>query len=257
MSQILPLSLQALQNDAAAMDRIGTNIANLATPGYRREGAIAHAVLPTGVSPFSQLVDNGAATEPSSAAGPASALSQAGERIHFDARHGSLRTTGQSLDLALLGPGFFEVATDHGPAFTRNGQFQLDPRGRLVTASGHAVMGRGGEILLSPGPVDIDEAGQLSQNGRVVAQLKVVDLDGAGGQLSHPEGSLYTSDAVPRPVAEADVLVRQGALEGSNVDHMTEVVGMMQTMRHFETMTRVVQGYDEMMGTAIRKLGEF
>lgn len=256
MSQILPLSLQALQNDAAAMERIGTNIANLATPGYRREGAIAHAVLPTGVSPFSQLVDGGKATD-ATAAGPGSAWSPAGERVHFDARHGALRTTGQSLDVALLGPGFFEVTTDHGPAFTRNGQFQLDPRGRLVTTTGHAVMGRAGEIVLSPGSIDIDAAGQVSQDGKVVAQLKVVDLDGAGGHLSHPEGSLYASDAVPRPVADADVLVRQGALEGSNVDHMTEVVGMMQTMRHFETMARVVQGYDEMMGTAIRKLGEF
>jgi flagellar basal-body rod protein FlgF len=51
--------------------------------------------------------------------------------------------------------------------------------------------------------------------------------------------------------------VRQGALENSNVDHMTEMVQMVQVMRHFETMARVVQGYDEMVGTAINKLGSF
>jgi flagellar basal-body rod protein FlgF len=58
-------------------------------------------------------------------------------------------------------------------------------------------------------------------------------------------------------MADGAVQVRQGALENSNVDHMTEMVQMVQVMRHFETMTHVVQSYDEMVGTAIAKLGSF
>jgi len=255
MSQVLPISLQALQNDAAALDRIGTNVANVMTPGYRRETAVQAPMLPTagmpGVSSFAAALAAHGATAgdvPATAATPA--------MVHFDPRHGTIKTTDAPLLVALLGAGFFEVETDAGPAYTRDGQFRLDARGTLVTAQGHPVAGRGGRITLAPGRVTIDGTGQLTQGGRVVGQLKVMDLD-AAGPLSHVDGGLYTAAATPRPLPDADVQVRQGALENSNVDHMGEMVQLVQVMRHFETMTRVVQDVDDMTGTAIRKLGEF
>ena len=261
MSQVLPISLQALQNDSTAMDRIGANLANMTTPGYRREMALQAPVLPAdglpgAASVFASVVDAqrhqaqaaaaiGAAPTPALAAG-----------LHFDTRAGTLKTTDAPLDLAIQGKGFFEVETDQGPAYTRNGQFHLDARGTLVTAEGHPVAGTGGRITLSPGPVTIDAAGQLIQGGRNVGQFKVMDLSEAGA-LQHAGASLYAAAGPARPMAEADVQVRQGALENSNVDHMAEMVQMVQVMRHFETMARVVQGYDDMVGTAISKLGAF
>lgn len=255
MTAILPVSLQALQNDSAAMDRIGANIANLPTPGYRREMTVQVPILDaSGLSGFASAVESQRA-QAQVAVAPAAAESLPGS-LRFDTRHGTLKTTDAPLDVALLGTGFFEVETDHGPAYTRNGQFHVDARGTLVTSQGQPVSGRGGQITLAPGPVSIDATGQVIQNARPVGQIKVVELD-APDALQHLGGSLYASSTPARPLAEAQVQVRQGALENSNVDHMTEMVQMAQVMRHFETMTRVVQSYDDMVGTAINKLGSF
>ena len=252
MTQVLPISLQALQNDTSAMERIGANLANSSTPAYRREISLQQALLPASPLPFSAVVDANAGRLAAAADAPPPSGG-----IRFDTRHGTVKGTDQPLDVALLGAGFFEVQTDAGPAYTRNGQFRLDARGRLVTGQGHPVMGRGGEIMLSPGPATISATGEVSQGGRQVAQIKVVDFD-TRGAVEHPEGGLYaTPGAAARPLADADVRMRQGALENSNVDPMTEMVDMVQVMRHFESMARVVQNYDDMMGTAIRQLGQF
>ena len=260
MNPILPVSLKALQNDSAAMDRIGANLANLPTPGYRREMALQAPILGSdglsGAPAFAGAIDRQRRQVQAVAGGAIADVTPPASVIRFDTRHGTLKTTDAPLDVALLGNGFFEIETEHGPAYTRNGQFHIDARGTLVTGQGQVVSGRGGPIVLTPGPVTIDAAGQVIQNGRPVGQLKVVDVE-APDSLQHLGGSLYTATTPARVMADADVQVRQGALENSNVDHMTEMVQMVQTMRHFETMTRVLQSYDDMVGTAITKLGSF
>lgn len=261
MSLVLPVSLQSLQNDSTAMDRIGVNLANLTTPGYRREMALQAPVLPTeslpgAASAFASAIDSQRQQIQAAADAAADTRPTLAGVLHFDTRHGTLKTTDAPLDVALMGDGFFEVETDQGPAYTRNGQFHVDARGTLITAQGHPVAARGGQITLAPGPVTIDATGQVIQNTRSVGQLKVMDLDGAG-QLQHSADGLYTPTSPAQPMVDADIQIRQGALENSNVDHMTEMVQMVQVMRHFETMTRIVQSYDDMVGTAISKLGSF
>ncbi|MEP6501883.1 MAG: flagellar hook basal-body protein [Betaproteobacteria bacterium] len=259
MSQVLPITLQALQNDSVAMDRISANLVNMTTPGYRREMSLQAPMLsldtlPGAPSAFASVVE-GQRQQAQAVAGVGAAPDLAG-LVRFDTRHGTLKTTDAALDVALMGNGFFEIETTQGPAYTRNGQFHLDARGTLVTAQGQPVAGQGGQITLTPGPVTIDASGQVIQNARPVGQLKVVDFEGSA-TLRHSASGLYTATAPARPMADTEVQVRQGALENSNVDHMTEMVQMVQVMRHFETMARVVQGYDDMMGTAINKLGSF
>lgn len=261
MSLVLPVSLQSLQNDSSAMDRISTNLANITTPGYRREMALQAPQLsadglPGVASAFASAVDSQRQQQLQAATGSLPSPPALAGALHFDARHGTLKTTDAPLDVALLGNGYFEVETDQGPAYTRNGQFHVDARGTLVTAQGQPVAGRSGQITLAPGPVTIDASGQVTQNTRSVGQLKVMDLTDAG-ELAHTGSGLYTPASAARPMADGAVQVRQGALENSNVDHMTEMVQMVQVMRHFETMTHVVQSYDEMVGTAIAKLGSF
>ncbi len=260
MSLVLPVSLQSLQNDSSAMDRIGVNLANLTTPGYRREVALQAPVLsadglPGGASAFASAVDSQRQQMQAAGAGNAAVPVLAGA-LRFDLRHGTIKTTDAPLDVALMGNGYFEIETDQGPAYTRGGQFHVDARGTLVTAQGQPVAGRSGQISLAPGPVTVDATGQVIQNARTVGQLKVMDL-GDAGALQHTADGLYTVSSPARPLADADIQVRQGALENSNVDHMTEMVQMVQVMRHFEAMTHVVQSYDDMVGTAITKLGSF
>jgi flagellar basal-body rod protein FlgF len=168
---------------------------------------------------------------------------------------GTLRPTGSSLDLALANTGFFEVQTDTGPAYTRQGTFQVDGRGRLVTAQGQPVMGHAGEIVLTTPQPTIDGEGNVFENDRIVGRLKVTRF-ADDRALQRMGGGLVTAGSATPTVVDSGVGLRQGFLENSNVSTMQEMVGLMQTMRHFETMQRLAQGYDEMLSSAVRKLGD-
>ena len=142
MNEILAIGLSAMQGDMARLDQIGMNLTNVLTPGYKRGIAVQ---APMGGSFAEHLTSAGAAVETAS-----------------DSRPASLKSTGQSLDLALAGKGYFEVITDNGPAYTRAGSFRVDARGRLVTAQGYPVMGTGGEITLNLTQPVIASSGAIS-----------------------------------------------------------------------------------------------
>lgn len=252
MDEILSIALRSMQHDMARLDRISMNLANAQTPGYKREVMA--------VRPFGQMVDGMAAA--------ASATPARGEvLLQIDHRQGTLKNTGQSMDLALGGAGFFEVSTPQGPAYTRQGSFRLDAQGRMVTAQGYPVMGKGGEIVLKNQSPVIDATGQVfdhpaqgTASGRPagtlpVAQLRVVRFD-SGDALEKLGEGLFVSGSPAQALDEMDVQVRQGYVENSNVSSMREMVQMIQATRHFESMQKVAIGYDDMMSTAIRKLGE-
>ncbi|RYY86714.1 MAG: flagellar hook-basal body complex protein [Comamonadaceae bacterium] len=241
MDQILAITLRSMQQDMGRLDRVGMNLANAQTVGYQREVAsMPFARLAEGAAPIV-----GVATDP---------------------RPGTLRNTGQKLDVALAGPGWFEVQTEHGLAHTRQGNFQLDPQGRLVTAQGHAVQGLGGDIQLPHGMPVIDAQGRIFEgalpgaapgrnDGAPLAQLKVV-VPRNGSPLQRLGEGAVLLEGEPLPLAPADLQVRQGFLENANVNSMQEMVQLIQTMRHFESMQKVALGYDEMVGSAIRRLGD-
>ncbi len=181
MSDVLAISLLSMQQDMGRLERISLNMANATTPGYKREVVTS---LPMGASGFVDAM-RGADASWSGTAQPAStSVAAAPFMVQTDLRPSTLKTTGQSLDVALANSGFFEVSTRAGLAYTRQGNWQLDPRGRLVTAKGHPVMGVGGEIVLTrPNPV-IDAVGQVFESrpgggaeATPVAQLKVVGFD--------------------------------------------------------------------------------
>lgn len=254
MDHILAVSLATMQHDMQRLDRIALNLANVTTPGYKREVIASR--------PFVEVLDQAAISSQGPLAGTTSADAATGHvRGLLDVRPGTLRMTGEPLDLALAGDGFFEVATAEGMAYTRQGNFSVDARGRLVTAQGHAVMGKNGEIFLATLRPVIDAAGNITEplspsaaGGAPGAQLKVVRFDNPAsmqrlgdGLLAPGAGMLFASD---------DVQIRQGALENANVSTVQEMVQLMQTMRHFESIQKVATGYDEMLGSAIRKLGE-
>lgn len=244
MDAILSTSLQSMQHDMARLDRVAMNLANAQAVGYKREVA---------AGAFARLV-------------PAAAAAAVEAGVGIDQRPGTLRATGQKLDVALAGPGWFEVQTEHGVAYTRQGQFQLDPQGRLVTARGHLVMGTGGAIQLPHGMPFIDAQGRIFEGGLPgaepartdgfpVAQLKVVAADPAAPVRRLGDG-LVLLQAEPFELGAGALQVRQGFLENANVNSMQEMVQLMQTMRHFESMQKVALGYDEMLGSVIRRLGD-
>lgn len=251
---ILSLALHAMHQDMSRLDRVAMNLANALTPGYKRDVVVAH--------PFEQLVSN---LERSSSR--AASANVGSVEVLVDERVGSLKSTGQSLDLALSGPGYFEIKGETGPLYTRQGNFHVDARGRLVNAQGNPVMGKSGEIFVNSSSPVIDSKGNvfdgqqfgkaigLADNPRPLGQLKVVQFE-APKSIRRLGDGFVVGDAPPVPVKDDDVQIRQAYLENSNVNPTLEMVQLIQTMRHFETMQKIAQGYDEMAATAIRKLGE-
>ncbi|WP_420997935.1 flagellar hook-basal body protein [Cupriavidus sp. 30B13] len=254
MQQTLGVALLGMQQDASQLDRIAMNLANAASPGYRRDvGAMQSTQVLFNALPFAaHLAMGDGATTGAYTSGRQAALTPLSLT---DTRAGTLRATGQKLDVALTGQEFFEVATEAGPAYTRDGQFRLDVRGRLVTANGNAVMGRGGEIVLTTSTPIIDSTGVVRENGNVVAQLKLVTFADPKALKRLGDG-MWEQGAGMTLVQEGATVVRQGFLENSNVNSLAEMTELIRTMRHFESMQKVTQHYDEMTGNAIRKLGE-
>lgn len=243
MQEIFALTLASMHNDMSRLDQVALNLANVSTPGFKRQVVAAR--------PFADAMQDAQAVS--------------APEVLTDTRAGTLRNTGQPLDVALAGDGYFEVLTANGPAYTRRGNFSVDARGRLVTSQGYPVMGKGGELVLSGRAPAIDGAGNITEaaaagadgpnNAGPIGQLKVVRFDRAQGLQPLGEGLVAAGDAMSL-LPEADVQIRQGALENANVNSTREMVDLIQTLRHFESMQRVLQGYDEMIGSAVRKLAE-
>jgi flagellar basal-body rod protein FlgG len=228
--------------DVARMERVAMNIANAQTPGYKREVA-AHATFASHVDGAREAV------------------------VHqSDMRPGMLRATGQPLDLAIMGDAWFEVDTPEGTAYTRQGNFRLDAQGRLVTQHGAPVMGTTGEIRLQHGAPVIDASGRIFEGAGAagaryplsttpVGQLRLWTFDRAAVSTRLGNG-LMAMPAERMAAHEGANQVLQGHLEASNVNPMQEMVRLLETLRHMETMQKVALGYDEMLATSVRRLGE-
>ncbi|MFZ6747106.1 flagellar hook-basal body protein [Undibacterium sp. JH2W] len=246
MNGILGVTLQSMQNDAARMERISMNMANALTPAYKREVIVEHT--------FGDLVQAGMNVDQQ-----ASSL-----EVVTDLRQGSFKVTGQSLDFAINGNAYFELSTPQGPVYTRQGNFHLDAQGRVVNQQGYPVMGKNGDIIVRSSKPVVDSNGQFIEdaNGESgglsvgsVGQFKLVEFEHGSDLIKTGDGMLTAREGVWGAQSK-NAQIHQGQLENANINSMHEMVQVMQTMRHFESMQRITQGYDEMMGAAIRKLGD-
>lgn len=149
---------------------------------------------------------------------------------------GPLRTTGESLDFAVEGEGFFAVRGASGTRYTRDGQFQVSSKGTLVTAAGDEVLGPNGQ------PVRVGADGKVSARAIGVTRLEGVRRE---------SDNLYTGTARGAAVGS----VRQGALEGSAVDPITTMVDMLGSLRAFEAGQKVITTIDSTLGKATNQVG--
>ncbi|HEX9812071.1 MAG TPA: flagellar hook-basal body protein, partial [Burkholderiales bacterium] len=230
MVNALAVTEAGMLNDVARMHVISHNLANAGTVGFKKEFTVARS--------FENHVASAAAdyTAPVIAA-------------RTDYSEGTLKYTGNPLDAALEGPGFFVVSTPTGEAYTRQGNFRLDANGRLVTSNGFAVLGTGGEIQLTTTTPRIDAHGSVWDGNSRVGQLTLVNIKDPQSLTPMGEG-LYmartTSD-----FDQSGPQVRQGFTEAANVVTMSEMIKMIETVRHFEASERFVRGYDTMLDRAI------
>ncbi len=176
--------------------------------------------------------------------------------IERDSAQGPALTTHNPLDLMIEGKGFFTVNTPKGQRYTRNGAFTLNQDGMLATKLGHPVMGEKGTIHLSSSKFEINLRGEVLQEGEIVDRLVMSDfkenasLERVGENYFHYRGAPEDMKVLDHPV------VRQGYLEGSNVNAIKSLTSMILAHRSYEAYTKAVQNYDKMMEKSSNSIGE-
>jgi flagellar basal-body rod protein FlgG len=225
------------------LDVLANNLANVNTPGYKKDRIRFESVL-------------AASGAPGRGDGAREAPVLVEERYAIDFSVGDIRYTGNTFDLALDGEGFFVVNTPEGKAYTRQGNFRVDANGKLVTADGYEVLGGGAPIVIRGGTVSFDAQGKMFVEGIESGLIDVVDfprpydLRKAGSALFVP--------SIPDAVSQSAVgtKVMQGNLEGSNVNAVEEMVRMIEATRSSESCQRLIQNYDQMTAKAVNELGK-
>ncbi len=217
------------------MEMIAHNMANLSTTGFRREGMV--------FSEYVQGVEDG----------PSISMAYGNTRV-VDLGQAGLTETGGTFDFALQGEGFFQVQTPQGVMLTRAGAFMPAATGELVTPEGFALLDDGGSPVVVPaglGPVSLAEDGTLSADGKPVARLGVVaPVD--PNSLAHQMGTLFTAGPT-QPVDHP--VVRQGYLEDSNVDPISEIARMINVQRAYEMGQSFLDREDDRVKSVIQTLG--
>lgn len=169
--------------------------------------------------------------------------------VSIDNAQGTVKKTGNQLDLAIEGKGFFVLEGDKGTFYTRNGAFQLDSEGFLVGPEGRHVVGESGSpIQIEGSEVDITPEGEIFVDGNVTSRLKLVDLDG----VEHVRESLFTAEET-KP---SESRVVQGALELSNSSPVRELVGVMKALREFEITQKVIKTFDTLSQRAVTEIAK-
>jgi flagellar basal-body rod protein FlgF len=217
------------------MEVIANNIANMSTPGFKGEQMLF-------VEYLGQM--------------------DTGETISYvqdlavvrDIGEGAFEKTGNSLDVAIHGNGWFVVDTPDGQRYTRNGHFALDQLGQIVTPEGHPVLNTQGtpiRILKEDTVVEIAADGSIATNNGPRGQLNLVTFPDDQA-LKKASGSLYSSDVPGERALKAQAV--QGMIEGSNVQPIIEVTNMIWALRSYQSAQQLIEGDDGLLRRAIDTL---
>ena len=218
------------------MDIIANNIANINTTSFRGERALFEEFL-----------------IPTSEGRKISYVQDVG--LVRDLAEGQLLTTGNPLDVAIAGKGFFVVETPVGPRYTRNGNFTVNDKGVLVTAEGRPLLdddNRTIKIEATDSDVTIAGDGSITAASGPIARLQVVSF-GNEQRLKKQGGTLYSSAEPPTPVKNPRIV--QGALEKSNVQPIVEMTQMIEVLRNYQSTQRLVDTNHDLQRKAVEKIG--
>lgn len=237
------------------LDVVANNLANAATIGFQRDTTVNRA-FPSLL--LHRIGDSAGARLP--AARPP-VVGRLGTGVFVEEtvtrfEPGPLRETGNPLDLALVGEGFFLLETEGRFLATRAGHFARSADGWLVAPDGPRVMSaEGTPIPVGEGEVTVDETGTVYAGGREVGRLALVGFDNPDG-LEKVGGQRFAVTAASGPPFLADgVRVQQGSLEGSTVNVVAALVEMIEATRAYEAAQRLIRVYDETLARAAGDLG--
>jgi len=241
MDNITAIAASGLRARMESLDLLANNIANASTGGYKADREFYSLY----VAP--EAADNA----------PTSTMPLI-ERPWVDHSQGALHTTGNPLDVALSGTGFFAVNGPSGPLYTRNGNFRLSTDSKLTTADGYTVRDQqGAPLTVQAGrPLDISSNGTVTQDGIVIGKLEVADFTSTAG-LSKQGGNYFRAiGPMARSSAPSDTTVEQGNLEASNTGPAEAAVRLVSVMRQFEMLQKAVSLGADMSKKAIDEVAK-
>ncbi|MCD6379227.1 flagellar hook-basal body protein [bacterium] len=226
------LSARAMKNQTIRNDVIANNLANINTAGFKKDIALFHSAVDN---------NNRETTNVQSA-------------IQYN--QGTFNQTDRVLDLAIHGEGFFEVETDEGARYTRNGAFLINSEGYLVTSNGDRVAGG---IQLPPGKIEVYGNGAVKVNGVSAGRISVVDFEDKS-LLEKTGSTLFRAmqGASPKELTIEETNIVSGFIEESNVDVVAEMTNMIEGLKAYEISQKALKSQDEilqMMTTRIGKIG--
>lgn len=239
MQSALYVALSAQVALSNRLETVSRNISNMNTSGYRADEI-----------KFSELV--------SKAGQDKVAYASTGE-MFISRQFGGLTKTDNPLDVAIEGEAWFAIRTPEGVAYTRDGRMEMDANGALKTVNGYDVLDAGGlPLLLDPegGAPHIDQTGEILQGdgGAGAIGLFLIDDD---AQLTRTDNSGVVPDKPARPVQDFTTNgIRQGYVEGANINPIREMTKLIMITRAFESATSMIDASNQTQETAIRELGE-
>jgi len=239
-------SVIALSRQAALrrqMDVVANNIANVDTSGFKGERMmfVEHLVKSKGgeslIAPKLAYVRDIATMT--------------------DLSEGPFETTGNPLDVAISGDGYFAIQTQQGEAYTRSGRFRLDEQGQLVNHQGHPVLSQGGApVIFAPTDkkIEIARDGTISTENGELGKLRLVRFDNPQA-LKRTAGALFSAEANNPPLESTKAALVQGALESSNVEGIVEMANMINLHRTYDSVRTFINKEDERQRSMIKALG--
>ncbi|CAM2007394.1 flagellar basal-body rod protein FlgF [Acanthopleuribacter pedis] len=236
------------------LDAASNNLANINTTGFRK------------TTPFFRTLNLALEDGPRNPLNGATNNQPVAGGIFIHSEQGAIRQTGNNLDLAIQGEGFFKLNTPFGPRFSRNGQFTIRPNGAeanratLVTQAGYEVLGRNGNpITLNPNARDlvIDRSGRVYQEQNEVGRIALVTFQDKAALVPEENNLLANLDpqAVEVNVEQPQGEMNQRSLEMSNVNVAQEMMRLIEMQRAYEMNTRSIKTIDAQNDRAIQSLG--
>jgi flagellar basal-body rod protein FlgG len=255
----LYIAASAAISETKRIDVISNNIANVNTSGFKKDTMITESFP-------NILMKRIGATDYRDIAARAPITSKIGyigkmnngvrvDEVFTNFEQGSISTSGNPLDLALQGKGFFSVETPNGERYTRSGEFTLDSEGFITTKEGYKVQGQNGPIQVDGENIVINEDGQVFSDGIEIDALKLVDFNDYTLLKKEGDALYIDSSGDAGNVKESEGLVLQGSFEASNVNSVKMMVEMITMLRSYEANQKVIKTHDELLGKSVNEIG--
>ncbi len=229
-------STETMLAQGQRLNQVTNNLANVDTPGYKKEDITFWEMLYT-------------TNEKRNRVGKAL-------KVLTNQEEGPTKATGNKLEFAINGEGFFRLQTPQGIRYSRAGNFLVNNQNQLVNPDGYQVLGDGGPITINGNDVSVSRDGRIMVDNADAGQLDVVTFDNLNGIEKEGKNLFRTIQGEAEEAPAVNFTVQQGFIETSNVSLVSEMTTMLDLHRAYETQQRIIKTFDEMDSRSINTVGK-